>query len=223
MTTTHTRSEIEYAQLPRPTWRGRMHAWAFFLAVPCVVVLILMANHASARTAAAIYGASVLGVFGTSAAYHRLAHSIRARRIMRRLDHAMIYLLIAGTYTPLCLLALPRSWGIPILVIVGGGAVAGFVLKLTAFDRMRWMSYALYPILGWAAIIAMPVLATHVSATVFGLIVAGGVCYTAGLPVLMRHSPDPWPGVFGYHEIWHTFVVLAGGLHFAAVGLIIGS
>ncbi len=213
--------ETAYALLARPSWRGRMHAWAFFVALPACVALVAVAGHASARTAASIYGATVLGVFGTSAAYHRLATSVRARRIMRRLDHAMIYLLIAGTYTPVCLVALPRSWGIPVLAVVGTGAIVGFALKLLVFERMKWLAYSLYPILGWAALVAMPVLATRVSGLTFGLIVAGGVFYSAGLPVLISRRPDPWPTVFGYHEVWHAFTVIAGVCHFAAVGMIV--
>jgi hemolysin III len=208
-------------EIARPSWRGRIHTWAFFASLPACIALVVVARHASARTAAAIYGATLLGVFGTSAAYHRLAVSPKARRVMRRLDHAMIYLLIAGTYTPVCLVALPRSWGIPVLAVVGTGAVVGFTLKLTVFDRMKWLAYALYPILGWAAAIALPVLATHVSGLTFGLIVAGGLLYSAGLPILLAHRPDPWPSVFGYHEIWHAFTVAAGACHFAAVGMIV--
>jgi hemolysin III len=205
----------------RPAWRGRLHSWTFFLAIPGGIALILSADRAAARTAASIYAASVLIVFGTSAAYHRIARSTRARRIMRRLDHAMIFVLIAGTYTPVCLLALPAAWGIPVLATVATGAVAGVTLKLAAFDRLKWLAYALYPILGWAAVVAIPVLATRVSVVVLSLIVLGGVVYSAGLPVLLRHRPDPWPTTFGYHEVWHACTVVAGGCHFAAVGLLV--
>jgi hemolysin III len=136
---------------------------------------------------------------------------------MQRLDHSMIYILIAGTYVPLCLVALPPQWGIPMLVIVGSGALLGVVLKLTAFHSARYVSYALYPLLGWAAVIAFPVLADHLTGLQLSLVVLGGLAYTIGIPVLFVRRPDPWPRHFGYHEIWHAFTVIAAGLHFAAV------
>jgi hemolysin III len=203
--------------MPRPAWRGMMHAWAFFLAIPAGVALIVIADGPAATTGAAIYAATLLALFGTSAAYHRLAQSPRARQIMQRLDHSMIYVLIAGTYVPLCLVALPRSWGIPMLAIVGVMAVVGVVLKLAAFHRVQWVSYALYPVMGWTAMIAAPALYHHLTGTQLALIVAGGVAYTVGFPVLLARRPDPWPMTFGYHEVWHLFVVVAATLHFAAI------
>jgi hemolysin III len=167
--------------------------------------------------AASLYAASLLLLFGTSAAYHRLAHSARAREIMQRLDHSMIYVLIAGTYVPICLVVLPPAWGIPMLVIVGLCAATGMVLKLACFGRVNWLSYSLYPIMGWAAIIAAPALVTHLTGLQLALIVAGGLAYTIGFPVLLVKRPDPWPSVFGYHEVWHLLTVVAAVLHVAAV------
>lgn len=201
----------------RPTWRGRMHAAVFFLSIPAGVFLVLGADSAAARAGAAIYAATLLIGFGTSAAYHRLAQSERARRIMQRLDHSAIYFLIAGTYVPLCLVALPRSWGIPLLVAITIGALTGVVLKLVAFERASTVSHALYPILGWAAILAGPALIDHLTRPQLALVVGGGLAYTVGIPVLFRRRPDPWPATFGYHEVWHVFTVVAAGLHFAAV------
>jgi hemolysin III len=204
-----------------PTWRGLLHTWWFVLAVPAGVLLILASEQAAARVAASIYAASLLLVFGTSAAYHRLARSPRARLVMQRLDHSMIYLLIAGTYVPLCLVALPVAWGVPLLCAVGVGALAGFALKLTAFHRVQWLSYALYPVLGWAAIVATPALIHHLTPVQLGLVVAGGVAYTVGFPVLLVQRPNPWPRTFGYHEVWHLFTVVAASLHFAAVSTVL--
>jgi hemolysin III len=205
----------------RPTWRGRLHALAFFAAIPGAVFLILRASHPAAIAAAAIYSASVLIGFGTSAGYHRLARSERACRIMQRMDHSTIYVLIAGTYTPVCLLAMPRSWGIPLLSIVGAGAALGIVAKQFSVRRFRFLELALYPTLGWAAVVAAPVLVTHLRPVELVLLVAGGLLYTAGIPVLVRGRPDPWPRTFGYHEVWHSFTVAAGACHFAAVGLMV--
>jgi hemolysin III len=207
--------------MPKPSWRGRLHTWAFIAGLPAGVWLILRADHGAATVAAAVYAFSVVLVFGTSASYHRLARTPRAQTIMQRLDHSMIYVLIAGTYTPICLVALPPAWGIPVLAVVAIGAVTGIVLKLTAFSRLGAVAHALYPVLGWTAVVAMPALVAHLTTTQLVLVVAGGVAYTAGIPVLLRRRPDPWPAKFGYHEVWHVFTVAAGGLHFAAVGLLL--
>ncbi len=209
---------MEATTLPaRPSWRGVLHSWTFVAAIPAGILLVVFSERTAARTAAAIYAVTLLLVFGTSAAYHRLAHSERARTVMQRLDHSMIYLLITGTYVPVCIVALPRAWGISLLAVVGVLAVVGIVLKLAAFRRAQWISYALYPIMGWVLVFATPVLADNLSTMQIALIVAGGLAYTLGLPVLLTRRPDPWPKTFGYHEVWHVFTVLAAGLHFVAV------
>jgi hemolysin III len=205
----------------RPTWRGRMHSWAFIVSIPAGICLILASDQAAERTSASIYAATLLLVFGTSAAYHRLARTDRVRRIMQRLDHTMIYLLIAGTYVPVCLVALPRSWGIPMLSVVGALALIGMTIKLGGFQRIQWVGYALYPVMGWALVVAFPVLADNLSDLQLGLIVAGGLAYTIGFPVLLIKRPNPWPTVFGYHEVWHSFTVIAAGLHFVAVSSVL--
>jgi hemolysin III len=212
---------VDVLTAERPTWRGIFHMWAFLAAIPAGLLLILFADQPRARTAAAIYTGSLLLAFGTSSAYHRLAKSYRARKIMQRADHSMIYLLIAGTYVPICLVALPLGWGITMVSVVGGMAVVGIALKMLAFNRLRWLSYALYLIMGWAAVIATPVLIDHLTPLQLGLMAAGGVAYTVGVPILLLRRPDPWPSVFGYHEIWHGFTVLAAALHFSAVALVV--
>jgi hemolysin III len=212
---------VDVLTAERPTWRGVFHMWAFWAAIPAGLLLILFADQPRARMAAAIYAASLLLAFGTSSAYHRLAKSYRARKIMQRADHSMIYLLIAGTYVPICLVALPLGWGITMVSIVGGLAVLGIALKMLAFSRLQWLSYALYLIMGWAAVIATPVLIDHLTPLQLGLMAAGGVAYTVGVPILLLRRPDPWPSVFGYHEIWHGFTVLAAALHFSAVALVV--
>jgi hemolysin III len=129
----------------------------------------------------------------------------------------MIYLLIAGTYVPLCLVAMPPAWGIPMLAIVGSLAALGVILKLAFFHGARYVSYSLYIVMGWVAVVATPVLVDNLTGVQFGLIVAGGVAYTVGFPVLLVRRPNPWPSTFGYHEVWHLLTVVAAGLHFAAV------
>lgn len=198
-----------------------MHAMTFFACIPAGIMLILVADGAAGRTAASIYYASLLAVFGTSAAYHRLAHTPRARMIMQRLDHSMIFLLIAGTYVPICVVALPVRWGVPILSVVAGLGLIGMVMKLSGRRRFHVWASALYLIVGWTAVAAAPALVDHLTAAQLGLVVAGGVAYTAGFPVLMLRRPDPWPRTFGYHEIWHTCTIVAAVLHFAAITAVV--
>lgn len=202
---------------PRPTWRGRTHAWTFLASIPAGILLVLAARNTSTRISALIYVVGLLCVFGTSAAYHRLAHSYRARTIMRRLDHTMIYVLIATTYVPIYIIALPPAWGIPTLSIVGVLGVFGILLNLMAPNRLPKVGVALYLIMGWMAVVAGGALIDSLTTTQLVLIVAGGVTYTAGFPVFLAHWPDPWPKTFGYHEIWHLFTIVAAVLHFTAI------
>ncbi len=206
-----------------PSLRGWIHTTAFVLSIPLGVALLLLAKPAEARAAAAIYVATLVAGFGISAAYHRVARSPAALRWMRRADHSAIYLLIAGTYTPICLLALPKAWGLPVLAVVWAGALLGVVLKLVAFDRAGPMGWILYLVLGWTALIAAPALVQHLTPLEVALILAGGVIYTAGSIVLATGRPNPAPAIFGYHEVWHSCTVLAGLCHFLSVGLIVAA
>ena len=206
----------------RPTWRGLLHWWAFVAAIPAGVILIVGSAGAAGRTAASIYTGALLAGFGTSAAYHRLAHSYRARKIMQRLDHSTIYLLIVGTYAPICLVAMPTEWGISLLAVVGSFGLLGIIINLAAIRRLEWLGYALYPIMGWVALPFAPVMADHLTPLQIVLIVGGGIAYTIGFPILLVRRPDPWPNVFGYHEVWHGFTVVAAALHFGAVAMLVG-
>jgi hemolysin III len=200
-----------------PTWRGRMHAWAFVCSLPAGLLLVLAAEHTAGRVATAIYVVSLAAMLGTSAAYHRLARSPKARRRLRRLDHSMIFVLIAGTYTPVCLLALPLAWGIPLLVVAWGLAALGIVCKAIGVERRVALVNALYIILGWAAIATLPAVITSMPPLGLVLLVVGGVAYTLGSVVLLRHRPDPRPSVFGYHEVWHACTLVGVVSHFAMV------
>ncbi|WP_040495906.1 PAQR family membrane homeostasis protein TrhA [Ilumatobacter nonamiensis] len=205
----------------RPSWRGWLHACAFALTIPAGLVLIVLADTAAARTSAAIYAASLAMMFGTSAAYHRLARSDVSRRWMQRADHSTIFLLIAGTYVPITMIVMPPRWGIPILVAIVTLAVTGIVLKTLVFERSQWFASALYPIMGWIAVITLPVLFDELTGAQLAFVIAGGLVYSLGIPVLFLRRPDPWPMTFGYHEVWHVFVIVAAGLHFAAVTSIV--
>jgi len=205
----------------RPTWRGWMHAAAFVVSIPASILLILLADGASERTSAAIYGATLMAMFGLSAAYHRLARTEVARRRMQKLDHVGIYLLIAGTYVPFAIVVLPRAWGLPLLAVVVSAAVFGAIMKVAAFDKISWLSYALYPIMGWAAVATAPVLVDSLTTFQLTFMVLGGLLYSIGIPVLFLQRPNPWPQTFGYHEIWHVFVTVAAAMHFVAVASIV--
>ncbi|MDP9006454.1 MAG: hemolysin III family protein [Actinomycetota bacterium] len=201
----------------RPRHRGRLHQVVFFLSVPAGAALVALATTASARVGAAVYALSVTGLFGTSAAYHRLAHSVAARAMWRRLDHAMIFVLIAGTYTPMCLLALEGAWRSVALTLVWVGALAGVALKVFRLEAAMRLGNALYLVLGWAVLAILPQLAQRVAPLTLVLLAAGGLLYTGGAVVLTRRRPDPVPHVFGYHEVWHTLVVAAAACHYVMI------
>jgi hemolysin III len=207
----------------RPSWRGRLHKWAFFASLPAGLLLVLFADTAVQRTSAVIYVVGLLALFGTSAAYHHLDLGHRRRVMLQKLDHSMIFVLIAATYTPLCLLGLPRSWGIPLLVIAWTVAGVGITIRFAKFDRLRVLGFVLYPLLGWTLMAAVPQLARHLTGAQLALIIIGGVIYTVGIPVLVVGRPNPWPAKFGYHEVWHAFTVVAAACHFAAVGMLVSS
>ncbi len=205
----------------KPRMRGRLHEIAFFVSVPAGIGLVALADTGKARFAAIVFAVGLAGVFGASAAYHRVAWSAPALRRMKRLDHSMIFILIAGTYTPLCLLALTGVWSVVMLATVWAGAITGIVLKQVNIDGMKRLSGFLYIALGWVSIVVLPQLFRNMSVTGSVLVVAGGLLYTLGAIVFAAKRPDPNPAVFGYHEIWHAFTAGAGLCHYAAVLLLI--
>jgi hemolysin III len=207
--------------LVKPRMRGTLHQIAFFVSVPAGIALIVLANTGKARFAAVIFATGLAGVFGASAAYHRVAWSVPARKRMKRLDHSMIFVLIAGTYTPLCLLALSGAWSVVMLATVWAGAVIGIVMKQFNIDGLRRVSGFLYITLGWISIVTLPQLFHTMSVAAFTLVVAGGLLYTVGAIVFAVKRPDPNPAVFGYHESWHAFTAGAGLCHYSAVLLLI--
>jgi hemolysin III len=209
-------------ELVQPRWRGRLHLAAFALSVPAGVALCVVAGSSSARIAAAVYALTVSGVFGASAAFHMLARSPSARRRMSRLDRAMIYLQVAGTYTPVCLLALGRALAVAMLAIVWAGAAAGAGLVLWR-GNLPVLGPGLYMLLGWPSVLVLPFALDRVHALGVALLFAGGVIYTAGAVMLVRRWPDPNPAVFGYHEVWHVLTLVAGACHWTAIWLLVSS
>jgi hemolysin III len=207
--------------IPKPLLRGRLHQLALLLAVPAGVRLVIIARSGSARAAMIIYALSLVGLFGTSAAYHRLKWSPRSSRILRSLDHSMIFVLIAGTYTAFADLVLTGLWQVLVLVVVWTGALAGITLKLINIDRFSFAGGTLYIALGWIGIAALPPMLSNAEILPLVLTLAGGLMYTFGTLVLLRRRPDPNPRVFGYHEVWHTVVIAASACHYVAITLLI--
>ena len=205
----------------KPRLRGWFHEVAFFVSIPAGIALIALARGAAAEVSAAIFAAGLTGLYGVSAIYHRRRWSARTERVMKYLDHSMIFVLIAASYTPITLLALRPAMGITLLVLAWVGAVVGIVVTIARIERWRGLGLAMYLGLGWLAIVAAPHLATSLSRPELVLLLAGGVLYTGGAVVLARKRPNPWPTTFGYHEVWHVFVVGAGACHYALVLLLV--
>ena len=206
----------------KPKLRGVSHQWAFVVSLLTGAVLVLLAPNGEALLAAAIYALSVAALFGTSALYHRINwRSLSARRWMRRLDHSMIFVLIAGTYTPFALLALDGTLATAILITVWSGAIAGVVLQLVWVDAPRGLSAVVYIAMGWVALAAFPQMIDKVGITGTALVAAGGLLYSVGAGIYAFKRPNPAPTVFGYHEIFHALVILAAALHYAVVALIV--
>jgi hemolysin III len=204
-------------ELPRPRFRGVSHQYAFFASLITGAVLVLVAPTRRATTAAAIYAASVSGLFGASALYHRITWRPATRRWMRRLDHSMIFVLIAGTYTPFGLLVLHGTLATVVLGIVWFGALAGVVMKLAWVDAPKWLMSVIYLALGWVGAAAIPQMLSRAGVGAVVLLAAGGLLYSAGAVVYALRRPDPRPKVFGYHEIFHVLVIAAAAAHYAAI------
>lgn len=208
---------------PKPTWRGRIHQVAFFATLPAGWYLLAHAETTAARVAVAVYWASLAGMFGASASYHLLSRSPNAVKWLRRLDHSMIFVLIAGTYTPLCVVVLPRAWGIPILVAAWVTALAGIVMKMIRLSTWGGRSGSwLYLVLGWGGILMLPKLLTGLTTGGLALLTIGGVLFTVGAVILGKQRPNPLPAVFGYHEVWHAITVVAVACHFVLVAKVTG-
>jgi hemolysin III len=205
----------------KPLWRGKLHQFAFFFAVPAGVLLIGEATSITARVAAIIYAIALAGMYGTSALYHRLPWSPSGRTWMKRLDHSMIFVLIAGTYTPLSLLVLHGGWRWVVFGMVWGVAALGIGLKMFRIDGLKALGATLYIGLGWVVVIASPQLFGRLSWEATTLVITGGVLYTAGAIVLAAHRPDPSPRVFGYHEVWHSMVIGGSLCHYVAIFLVL--
>jgi hemolysin III len=210
----------------KPRLRGWLHAYAAATSIVTGAAMVAVAaalRGGSAAATTAIYSATVTLLFGTSALYHRLDWSPSAHRLMKRLDHSMIFVFIAGTYTPIAVLSLPRNSAIAVLIAVWTGALFGVVLQTAWRSAPRWLSAPCYIALGWVAVFVFPDLLHNAGVAAFVLIAAGGVVYTLGAVVYALKRPNPYPGVFGFHEVFHLCTLVAALCHYVAIWLTVFS
>ncbi|MDY6810628.1 MAG: hemolysin III family protein [Actinomycetota bacterium] len=210
-----------------PRLRGVIHqyaAWAAICAGVAVVIGAAALRGPFAAAMCAVYALTTFGVFAVSASYHRIAwRTPRAQVRMKRADHSMIFVFIAGTYTPFCALALPANVRWWVLGIVWLGAIAGVIIKLAWPRAPRWLGVSLYVLLGWVIIVVAPALVTEVGWTVIILLATGGVFYTVGGILYAARWPNPWPSTFGHHEVFHACTAIAAALHYAAIWLVLAA
>src|SRR4051812_28306200 len=200
-----------------PRLRGVTHAYAFWLALVAAACLVLLTPGGAPRAAAAVYGAGLCALFGGAGLYHRWRWNPRWRPLLRRVDHSNIYLFIAASYTPLGMLVLSGAVRWVVLVTVWTGALAGVTISIAWVNAPRSLCAACYVALGWVAVLAFPQLHAALPMACLVLIGGGGVLYTIGALVFALGRPNPWPAIFGFHEIFHVFVILAAVAHFVAM------
>ena len=203
----------------KPSWRGWVHAATTPLALIAGIALVMLADGATATLSTAVYAATSVLMFGVSAVYHRFHWQERTRVLLKRLDHANIFLLIAGSYTPVSLLTLPSPLDWALLSVIWGGALLGIAFRIFWLHAPRWLYVPIYLALGWAAVAFLPQI-WAANATTAILVIAGGLAYTVGAIVYGMKKPNPFPGRFGFHEIFHVCTVIAFLCHFTAILLV---
>ena len=209
------------APLLKPRLRGVSHQWGFFVSLAAGAALIAFAPHGRATLAAAIYAGAVSALLGTSALYHRVGWRPAVRRWVRRADRSMIYVLIAASYTPFALLALHGALATVVLAVVWAGAGAGVTLQLVWLEHPKWVAVAISISLGWVAVITLTQLPHAIGWWAIAALVLSGALYTAGAVIYARERPNPLPGVFGYHELFHALVLAAAAIHYAVVAFVV--
>ncbi|WP_349901782.1 PAQR family membrane homeostasis protein TrhA [Parafrigoribacterium humi] len=203
----------------KPSWRGWIHAGTFPVAIALGIVLITLADGVAAKVSSAVFVLSSLLLFGVSALYHRLNWSAKTKKLLKRMDHANIFLLIAGSYTPITVLALPHDKSVLLLWLVWIGAGLGIAFRIFWIGAPRWLYVPLYLLLGYAALIFIGDFFAA-NAPMIILILAGGLCYTVGAVIYGLKRPNPFPGSFGFHEIFHSLTLLAFLCHWVAILLV---
>ncbi|MEA9985732.1 MULTISPECIES: PAQR family membrane homeostasis protein TrhA [Subtercola] len=203
----------------KPTWRGWIHAGTFPVAIAAGIVLVIVAEGPAAKAASAVFALTSLLLFGNSALYHRFNWKPTTKRLLKRIDHANIFLLIAGTYTPIAVLALPPGKGTLLLILVWVAAVLGIGFRVFWIDAPRWLYVPLYVLMGLAALLFI-VDIFNANAATMTLVLVGGLSYTIGAVIYGLKRPNPWPGVFGFHEIFHALTLIAFACHWVGILLI---
>ncbi|MGD9933331.1 MAG: hemolysin III family protein [Dehalococcoidia bacterium] len=201
----------------RPLLRGYSHLAAALIAPFALLALLLIADSPRAYVGAAVFGASLILLFSTSAGYHLLPWPPRVRAFVQRVDHSMIFVAVTGMYVPFCLQAMPMAWGISVLSVIGGLALAGIVLKQAWFTAPRWLGVTTYVAVGWTAIVAIPAL--ELGGWSMALLAASGLLYTVGAVCFATGRPRLAPSVFGHHEVFHAMVILGTGLIYGVVSI----
>jgi len=210
------RSQADALDIERPLLRGFLHVGALGAAIAGAVWLLLLADSPASYVGAAVFATSLILLYLSSATYHRIIWNTGKRRLGKRLDHAMIFVLIAGTYTPFCL-DVSLTWGIPMLAVVWSLAGAGALLKITWPDSPKWLGVSLYVGLGWIALAAASEVLDHYWGGPIAMLLLGGAFYTVGGIVYAAGRPNPWPRYFGYHEVFHVLVVAGSAVHYTAI------
>ncbi len=200
-----------------PVLRGVSHVWAFWVALVAGTVLLVLAPSADARVAALVYAVGLCALFAGSGLYHRWRWDPRWRPLLRRIDHSTIFVFIAASYTPIALLVLDGSLRVVVLIGVWAGAMAGVVFSVAWITAPRALTAGTYLALGWFAVITIPQLVDRLPLVPLTLLAIGGVLYTLGALVYASQRPNPWPRTFGFHEVFHAFVIAAAAAHFAAM------
>jgi hemolysin III len=209
-------------EVPKPLLRGVFHQWAFFAAFAAGIVLVALADGFRERFASWVYSVALAAMFGASAIYHRVDWRTPARRAWaRRLDHSTIFLFIAGTYTPFALLAFEGAFAAVLLTVVWTGAVFGLAVNLYWIDAPKWAAALGYLAVGWVGVVATPQLFSRLGVAAAVLVLVGGVLYTVGAVIYSLRRPDPFPSVFGYHEVFHVLVIAAATAQYVAVTLVV--
>jgi hemolysin III len=214
---------VEVLAEVKPRLRGWLHAVTAPLALACGVVLVALSPNPVARVGSTVFALTALLLFTVSAVYHRGTWSPRTWAFLRRFDHANIFLLIAGTYTPFALLLLHGRSQVILLSLVWGVALPGMVFRVLWTDAPKWLYVPVYIALGWAAVFYMPQFVQTGGVVVLALVVAGGLLYTVGGVVYGLGKPDPFPAWFGFHEVFHSLTIAAFLTHYAGVSLAIYS
>jgi hemolysin III len=205
----------------KPRLRGVSHQWAFFVSLAAGVALVWSAPAGRALLSALVYALAVSALLGTSALYHRIEWRAAVRRWMRRLDHAMIFVLIAASTTPFALLALHGTLATVILCVAWAGALGGVILQLAWADHPRWFSSLVAAALGWVGIATLTQLPSTIGWASVAVLILSGFLYSAGAIIYARERPNPWPGVFGYHEVFHALVLAAAGIQYGVIAFVV--